>query len=214
MTSRSAFGYGKGCSSTAFMKLNISVLTPMPATGVRPPLPPLVRVPAAPANIVADRRGDTVDIEFSAAQGANDFERVVIDRGELTLHLDRAALGFKFQELYPDQNTANRFPTFNCGIGSCNFSPFQANWRSEGKTYAFTDNLTHNMGAHTLKGVAGNVGAKSVHSVAAVLEKVIRGKVPAAEVESAKQQVAAALDPLIAGLNAGLGSPAAKPAGP
>ena len=31
MTSRSAFGYGKGCSSTAFMKLNISVFTPTPS---------------------------------------------------------------------------------------------------------------------------------------------------------------------------------------
>jgi CheY-like chemotaxis protein len=66
--------------------------------------------------------------------------------------------------------------------------------------------------AHALKGVAGNVGAKSVHGVAGVLEKVIRSKAPVADVESAKQQVAAALDPLIAGLNAGLGSPAAKPA--
>ena len=64
---------------------------------------------------------------------------------------DRTQLGFKFQELYPDQNTRNRFPTFNCGIGSCSFSPFQANWRSEGKTYAWTDNLTHVIGAHILK---------------------------------------------------------------
>jgi CheY-like chemotaxis protein len=66
--------------------------------------------------------------------------------------------------------------------------------------------------AHTLKGVAGNVGAKAVHGVAAVLEKVIHNKVPAAEVESSKQQVAAALDPLIASLNAALSSPAAKTA--
>jgi len=64
---------------------------------------------------------------------------------------DRVALGFQFQELFPDQNTRNRFPSFSCGIGSCNFSPFQANWRSEGKTFAFTDNLTHNRGAHSLK---------------------------------------------------------------
>ena len=64
---------------------------------------------------------------------------------------DRTSLGFQFQELFPDQNVRNRFPTFNCGIGSCNFAPFQANWRSEGKTYAFTDNLTHNRGAHTFK---------------------------------------------------------------
>jgi hypothetical protein len=30
-----------------------------------PPLPPLVRLPAAPVNITADRRGDTVDITFT-----------------------------------------------------------------------------------------------------------------------------------------------------
>jgi two-component system sensor histidine kinase/response regulator len=65
--------------------------------------------------------------------------------------------------------------------------------------------------AHTLKGVAGNIGAKSVHGVAAALEKVIHSKASAAEVESAKQQVTAVLDPLITGLSASLGSPAAKP---
>ena len=64
--------------------------------------------------------------------------------------------------------------------------------------------------AHTLKGVAGNIGAKAVHGVAAALEKAIHSKAAAAEVESAKQQVTAALDPLIAGLNTSLGSPAAK----
>ena len=64
---------------------------------------------------------------------------------------DRDALGFKLKELYPDQNVRNRFPTFNCGIGSCNFAPFQPNWRSEGKTYAWTDNLTMVRGAHTFK---------------------------------------------------------------
>ena len=64
---------------------------------------------------------------------------------------DRTALGFQFQELYPDQNTRNRFPSFSCGIGSCNFSPFQANWRSEGKTYAFTDTVTLSRTAHTYK---------------------------------------------------------------
>jgi hypothetical protein len=64
---------------------------------------------------------------------------------------DRTALGFQFQELFPDQNVRNRFPSFNCGIGSCNYSPFQANWRSEGKTYAFTDNLTLVRGTHNFK---------------------------------------------------------------
>ena len=71
--------------------------------------------------------------------------------GTASSSYDRTALGFKFQELYPTQNVRNRFPTFNCGIGSCNFGPFQANWRSEGKTYAWTDNLTHTRGAHTFK---------------------------------------------------------------
>ena len=65
--------------------------------------------------------------------------------------------------------------------------------------------------AHTLKGVAGNIGARPVHSAAADLEKVIRSKAPSAEVEVAIQQVTAALDPLIAGLNAGLGSAGAQP---
>jgi hypothetical protein len=71
--------------------------------------------------------------------------------GTPTSQYDRQALGFKFQELYPAQNVRDRFPSFNCGIGSCNFGPFQANWRSEGKTYAWTDNLTRVVGKHTLK---------------------------------------------------------------
>src|SRR6185295_11664979 len=54
--------------------------------------------------------------------------------------------------------------------------------------------------AHTLKGVAGNIGAKSVQSTAAVLEKAIRSKAAVLELDSAKQQVAAALDPLTAQL--------------
>ena len=49
-TSRSASGYGSGLKSTAFMKLNISVLAPMPsasettATAVKPGLPPSFRI--------------------------------------------------------------------------------------------------------------------------------------------------------------------------
>ncbi len=68
--------------------------------------------------------------------------------------------------------------------------------------------------AHTLKGVAGNIGAKSVHSVAASLEKVIRSQASAAEVEAAQQQVATVLEPLIAGLNASLGAPASSSPAP
>jgi hypothetical protein len=40
-----------------------------------PPLPPLVRVPVAPANVAADRRGDTVDIEFAVPNANTDGSR-------------------------------------------------------------------------------------------------------------------------------------------
>ena len=46
-----------------FAVLSFIVVTGCGKSG--PPLPPLVRMPAAPANLVAERRGDTVDIEFS-----------------------------------------------------------------------------------------------------------------------------------------------------
>jgi two-component system sensor histidine kinase/response regulator len=62
--------------------------------------------------------------------------------------------------------------------------------------------------AHTLKGVAGNIGAKPVHSAAGALEKLIRDHAAAGEVDSARQQAAAALDPLIADLRSALTSPA------
>ena len=64
---------------------------------------------------------------------------------------DRTSLGFQVKDLYPDQNIRNRFPQFSCGIGSCNYSTFQNTWKSEGKTYAWTDNLTHIFGSHTVK---------------------------------------------------------------
>jgi HPt (histidine-containing phosphotransfer) domain-containing protein len=56
--------------------------------------------------------------------------------------------------------------------------------------------------AHTLKGVAGNIGARAVQSAAGALEKLIRSGAGAAEVESAGQEVAGALDPLIVQLRA------------
>jgi len=60
--------------------------------------------------------------------------------------------------------------------------------------------------AHTLKGVAGNIGAKGVQSTAGALEKLIRERVAPAALEPAKQQVAAVLDPLVAELRAALNS--------
>jgi HPt (histidine-containing phosphotransfer) domain-containing protein len=62
--------------------------------------------------------------------------------------------------------------------------------------------------AHTLKGVAGNIGAKPVQAAAGRLEKLIRDRAAAAETESAQHQVAAALDPLLAQLRNALPSPA------
>jgi two-component system sensor histidine kinase/response regulator len=58
--------------------------------------------------------------------------------------------------------------------------------------------------AHTLKGVAGNIGAKAVQSAAGTLEKFIRAKAATPEVESAKQMVSAALDPLLSELQSAL----------
>jgi two-component system sensor histidine kinase/response regulator len=68
--------------------------------------------------------------------------------------------------------------------------------------------------AHTLKGVAGNIGAKAVQAAAGALEKLIRARAAAAEVDPAKQQVAAVLDPLLAQLQAALGSPASDASAP
>ena len=68
--------------------------------------------------------------------------------------------------------------------------------------------------AHTLKGVAGNIGAKAVQAAAGILEKLIRARASALETDPAMQQVAATLDPLVARLQAALGSPASNDAGP
>src|SRR5262249_15804338 len=40
-----------------------------------PPLPPLVKLPAAPANIVAERRGTAVDVEFTLPVANTDGTR-------------------------------------------------------------------------------------------------------------------------------------------
>jgi CheY-like chemotaxis protein len=72
--------------------------------------------------------------------------------------------------------------------------------------------------AHTLKGVAGNIGAPSIQAAAGSLEKLIRSHANPAEVESARQEVAAVLGPMIAELRATLNTatpPIQKPpAGP
>jgi two-component system sensor histidine kinase/response regulator len=54
--------------------------------------------------------------------------------------------------------------------------------------------------AHTLKGVAGNIGANSVQVAAGALEKLIRNRAAAPEVETAKLQLDEVLSPLVAKL--------------
>ncbi len=54
--------------------------------------------------------------------------------------------------------------------------------------------------AHTLKGVAGNIGAKEIQSAAGALEKLFRSKAPTHEVEAAQQKLSMALAPVIAQL--------------
>lgn len=56
--------------------------------------------------------------------------------------------------------------------------------------------------AHTLKGVAGNLGARDVQDVAATVEKLLREGAPADAIHRALTQLAAVLDPLVAQLRA------------
>jgi len=62
--------------------------------------------------------------------------------------------------------------------------------------------------AHTLKGVAGNIGAKPVQAAAGVLEKLIRERAASSEVAAAKSQLSVVLDPLLAQLQKVLSSAA------
>lgn len=81
----------------------------------------------------------------------NHLTQVVDIRNDVTADTyDRAKLGFTFQELYPNSNVRHRFPTFSCGTG-CNISSFPPSWLSEGKTFAWTDNLTKVLRNHTFK---------------------------------------------------------------
>jgi hypothetical protein len=77
----------------------------------------------------------------------------VVDVAESTNadQYDRGKLGFTFQELYASSNIRNRFPRFNCGIGTCNYAGFPATWQSDARQFAWTDNVTMNRGSHTFK---------------------------------------------------------------
>jgi HPt (histidine-containing phosphotransfer) domain-containing protein len=64
--------------------------------------------------------------------------------------------------------------------------------------------------AHTLKGVAGNIGAAGVQSAAAALERTIRDRSTADEIERARQQVKAVLDPLAMAVRTAVGTPGSE----
>ena len=68
--------------------------------------------------------------------------------------------------------------------------------------------------AHTLKGVAGNIGAKPVQVAAGVVERLIRDRASAAETEPALRQAAAALGLLLAQLRDSLPRPESTPPSP
>jgi two-component system sensor histidine kinase/response regulator len=66
--------------------------------------------------------------------------------------------------------------------------------------------------AHTLKGVAGSIGAKALQAEAATLETMIREGAAADDVERVSQRVSTLLDPLVAALKNGLPAPATESA--
>jgi two-component system sensor histidine kinase/response regulator len=69
-------------------------------------------------------------------------------------------------------------------------------------------------GAHTLKGVAANLGAKHVQSAASLLEEIIHHRSGTEETAPALQQVANVLDPLLESLLTFLPSPESSKATP
>jgi two-component system sensor histidine kinase/response regulator len=79
-----------------------------------------------------------------------------------------------------------------------------ASLREISEALALNDTALAERLAHTLKGVAGNIGAGPVQAAAGVLEKGIRNKASAAELNDAKQKLAMALDRLVTQLRADL----------
>jgi HPt (histidine-containing phosphotransfer) domain-containing protein len=68
--------------------------------------------------------------------------------------------------------------------------------------------------AHTLKGVAANIGAAGVQSSAAALERAIRDRSTADEVERATQHVKALVEPLATGILSAVGGTGPKASAP
>ena len=67
------------------------------------------------------------------------------------------------------------------------------------------DHATAERLAHTVKGVAGNLGAKPVQLAAAELEKAIRERADSAQIETVRRQLADNFATLLGGLRSALG---------
>jgi two-component system sensor histidine kinase/response regulator len=79
---------------------------------------------------------------------------------------------------------------------------------------AANDNETATRLAHTLKGVAGNLGARDVQDAAAAVETLLRDGSGAVAIDRALAQLATVLDPFLARLGAALAMTAAVAAAP
>ncbi len=76
------------------------------------------------------------------------------------------------------------------------------------------DRATAERTAHTVKGVAANLGVKAVQAAAGELEKALHEGAEAARLETLRQQFAAALTPFVERLRAALGDEPAAPIAP
>jgi two-component system sensor histidine kinase/response regulator len=65
--------------------------------------------------------------------------------------------------------------------------------------------------AHTIKGVAGNIGAKPAQAAAGIVEKLIRERASLGELDAAKSNLSLALDSLLANVRSVLGSNEPQP---
>lgn len=76
------------------------------------------------------------------------------------------------------------------------------------------DRATAERTAHTVKGVAANLGVKSVQAAAGELEKALHESADAARLDTLRQQFAAVLTPFVDRLRAALGDEPAAPIAP
>ncbi len=72
-----------------------------------------------------------------------------VDVNTPAANYDQGALGFTFQQLYPDTNLRNKYPGFSAGGFFDN--SFAPGWHSEARTLGLTDTLAKTIKTHTLK---------------------------------------------------------------